>query len=154
MELVKINHIKDVEQALIEVYLSGYKGLEQYSYHKRKDVKSYLRWLFRCDPNGFFVAKEEEKIVGFIACCRKWYDAQKGKTGEIHEFVVKRDYQGKGIGDALLKKALDYLSQYQDKATLWVGEDNLKAIEFYQKRGFKRAGGIGRWIRMWRPISR
>jgi len=94
---------------LIEVYLQGYKGLEEYSYTHPEDVQAYLNWLFRRDVAGIWVAEEEGKIVGFIASDGNWFSKREGKVvGAIHELVILPEYRNKGIGKALVQKAIEY----------------------------------------------
>jgi len=52
-----------------------------------------------------------------------------------------------------MDKCLEYLSKYNDRIELWVGEKNKKAIEFYEKLGFKIAGKSGIWIRMIKDVK-
>ena len=139
----------ELRSTLVDIYLSAYKDMPQYAYNKRKSVKSYLEWLFKGDPAGFFVAKLGDNVVGFISCHANWEDYREGKVCEVHEFAVKKDFQSKGIGKALLQKVIDYaISLSSRKLMLWVGEGNEKAINMYLKRGFKPLYKAGIWLRM------
>lgn len=135
---------------LAELYLEGYKGLEEYSYTHPEDVKAYMDWLWRRDPEGMFVAKVEGKIVGFVAGDANWFSKREHrKVGAIHEIVVHPEYRGMGIGHALMEKILEYFrSKGLDLAELWVGDENHKAIEFYRKFGFRENGQYNYWVRM------
>ena len=133
----------------IRVYERAYKGLERYAYTKRRDIRSYFKWLRRRDPDGMFVAVIDEP-VGFIACDTNWYSSFEGKeVGEIHELFVSPEWQGKGIGGTLLNIGLNHARERErDIAELWVGRENFKARRFYEKRGFKFAEIWGDWVRM------
>jgi len=138
---------------LIDIYLSGYQSMQIYAYRRRKLVKHYLNWLYRGNPEGFFVAMIGKELVGFIACHANWKDHREGKVCEIHEFVIKEEFKGKGIGKALLEKAIEYaLSTGNKKITLWVGEKNERAIDIYKKAGFHPLYKAKGWIRMKREI--
>lgn len=138
-----------LRSVLVDIYLSAYKDMPEYAYNKRKSVKSYMDWLFKGDPSGFFVAKLNDKVVGFISCHGNWEDYREGKVCEIHEFAVKEEYKGRGIGKALLQRAIDYaISLGRKKVTLWVGEGNERAINLYLKMGFKPLYKAGIWVRM------
>ncbi len=140
---------KQKRDLLVRIYLEGYKGLEEYAYSRRSDVKGYLNWLYRGDPDGFFVAQEEGSEVGFLGCVSNWFDRNFGLIGEIHELVVLPEKRNQGIGSALLKEALIYLkNKGHERIGLWVGKNNERAKAFYKKFGFKEVGGIGIWIRM------
>lgn len=141
---------------LIEVYRSGYEGLEEYAETDEDDIRDYLRWLFNGDPNGFLVAEAEGELIGFISVHSDWWDRRyQRRTAELHELVVRKDWQGKGVGKALMFAALDYArAQSCDYASLWVGENNWKAREWYRRLNFKEAGkGWGEWVRMVKKLS-
>ncbi len=140
---------------LIDVYLQGYKGLEEYSYTHPEDVQAYLNWLFRRDVAGIWVAEDEDgKIVGFVASDGNWFSKREGKVvGALHELVVLPEYRNKGIGRALIEKALEYFkSRGLDTAELWVGDQNTQAIEFYKKLGFEEKDRFNYWIRMTKSL--
>ncbi|MDK2869235.1 MAG: hypothetical protein PWP39_470 [Pyrococcus sp.] len=97
----------------------------------------------------FFVAKVGDKIVGFIVCDCDWYSRFEGKiVGAIHEFVIAKEWQGKGIGKKLLMTCLDFLEKCSDTIELWVGEKNFGAMKLYEKFGFVPVGKKGIWVRM------
>ncbi|CAB50612.1 GNAT family N-acetyltransferase [Pyrococcus abyssi] len=158
MDDVKIERLKrlneDVLEDLIEVYMRGYEGLEEYGGEGRDYARDYIKWCWKKAPDGFFVAKVGDRIVGFIVCDRDWYSRYEGKiVGAIHEFVVDKGWQGKGIGKKLLTKCLEFLGKYNDTIELWVGEKNFGAMRLYEKFGFKKVGKSGIWIRMVRRQS-
>lgn len=140
---------------LVEVYLQGYKGLEEYSYTHPEDVQAYLNWLFRRDVAGIWVAEEEGKIVGFIASDGNWFSKREGKVvGAIHELVILPEYRNKGIGKALVEKVIEYFkSRGLDTAELWVGDKNTQALEFYKSLGFEERDRFNYWIRMTKPLN-
>ncbi|WP_457601678.1 N-acetyltransferase family protein [Hydrogenivirga sp.] len=140
---------------LAELYLVGYRGLEEYSYTHPKDVRAYMRWLWRRDPEGIFVAKANGDIVGFVAGDANWFSKREHKkVGAIHEIVVHPDYRGAGIGRALMEKILDYFREKGlHTAELWVGDENYRAIDFYRNFGFKEKGQYNYWVRMTRELN-
>jgi len=134
---------------LQEVYQSAYQKLEKYAYTTPGKIKNYLKWLYSKEPEGFFVAEKEGKTVGFISIHTNWQNWKLGRTGEIHELAVRREFQGKGIGKKLFLKACQYAKKKGCRTlSLWVGEENWYARSWYEKLGFKKKGGWGEWIRM------
>ncbi len=145
---------KDIPK-LVEVYLEGYKGLEEYAYNHPDDVQAYLNWLFRRDVAGIWVAEEDGKILGFVASDGNWFSKREGKVvGAVHELVVLPPYRSKGVGKALMEKVFEYFkSRGLDLAELWVGDENMPALEFYKKLGFKERDRFNYWIRMTKPLG-
>ncbi|MFA4647689.1 GNAT family N-acetyltransferase [Pyrococcus kukulkanii] len=153
MSEIKIERLKSLDEKtlneLIRVYMEGYKGLEEYGGEGEDYARNYILWCWKRAPDGFFVAKIGDKIVGFIVCDKDWFSKYEGKiVGAIHEFVVDKSYQGKGIGKRLLITCLDFLRKFNDTIELWVGEKNYGAMKLYEKFGFKKVGRSGIWIRM------
>lgn len=144
-----IEHIPIKE--FIEIYKSAYSGIGAYAYTRNRDIKRYLKWLYkRC--GGAFVFLENNKIVGFVFPDYDWSEGEE-KIGEIHEMCVAKEYQGKGFGKKLLQTTLEsFKNKNLKKAGLWVGEKNEKAINLYKKFGFKEAFRYGVWIRMTKPL--
>ncbi len=153
---IKIEKIKGEEELSIleKIYSEGYRGLEEYAYTHPEDIKAYMRWLYRRDPEGIFLAKEKDKVVGFVAGDANWFSKRAKKhVGAIHEIVVLPEYQGKGIGKRLMETVINYFKEKGlNTAELWVGDENFRAREFYKKLGFKEEGQFNYWIRMVKDI--
>ena len=144
---------KDIDQ-VSKLYLKSYRNLEEYSYTHEEDVKVYINWLLRRDVAGLFVAKENGKIIGFEALDGNWFSKKYNMVvGAIHEIFVDPEYFGKGVGDALMQKALEYFSNRNLKLIeLWVGDKNQRAMRFYEKFGFRKDGQYNFWVRMVKDI--
>ena len=89
-------------------------------------------------PDNIIVAKDEEKVVGFAG-----YGAYRDDTlpahGEVYAIYVLAEYQGRGIGYALMNAVLEKLSAYK-KIAVWVLKGNNNAIRFYERYGFRFDG--------------
>ncbi len=142
-------------EKLIDVYLRGYKGLEEYSYTHPDDVQAYLSWLFRRDAEGIWLVEEDGKVVGFVASDGNWFSKREGKVvGALHELVVLPEYRRRGIGRALVERALEYFkSRGLDMAELWVGDENSYAMSFYKNLGFEERDRFNYWVRMTKALS-
>lgn len=148
---LRIRNVKNSDlDDFVRIYKEAYRGLEEYAYTRTKDIRWYFRWLMGRDCDGFFVAEVDGKTVGFVACDTNWLSFfENEEVGEIHEIFVHPNWQGKGIGTALLLKALEYTKKRGRKVVeLWVGIDNIKARKFYEKFGFQKRETWGRWLRM------
>ncbi len=85
--------------------------------------------------NHTLVAKAGPQIVGY---------GRVVKTKKINEIVtlyIVPEWQGQGIGSALLKELLGWLGNHKD-VRLGVVLYNEKAIHFYEKFGFKRGNAV------------
>lgn len=62
-------------------------------------------------------------------------------TLEIERIYLAREFQGLGLGGALIDRAIE-LARGRNKQYIWLGvwEKNEKAISFYQKHGFYQIG--------------
>jgi putative acetyltransferase len=88
------------------------------------------RWRGELVPNAaIMVAEQAGALIGFVTL-----DA----TGYLDQLVVAPDHWGSELADALIDEA-KRLSP--DRITLLVNTDNTRAIRFYERNGFVRAGG-------------
>jgi ribosomal protein S18 acetylase RimI-like enzyme len=68
-------------------------------------------------------------------------DIQDRQSLEIERIYVASEFQGQGLGRVLMNKAIE-IANLRKKTYVWLGvwEKNAKAILFYQKNGFYKAG--------------
>jgi ribosomal protein S18 acetylase RimI-like enzyme len=92
----------------------------------------YFHLLVNRDPA--FVAQDEAgKIVGFIMT-----SMEPRKTGSIITIDVMPDWRGKGVGKKLMGLAEEELkTRGAKKIILQTAVDNIDAIGFYKKLGYK-----------------
>lgn len=89
-----------------------------------------------------FVAKEDNKVLGYIILGPIREDHKNGynyrKQLELAALIVDDTTRNKGIGTALMKKALEYAKENNcTDVRLTVNEENEKAIKLYEKLGMK-----------------
>jgi len=138
---------------LVEIYLSGYRGLERYAYRSPSDAEDYLSWAYLEEPEGFFVAELAGELVGFVSV-HTWGRGSK-RRGEVVELVVRGDLQGRGLGQRLMAQAEGYArTQGCRTLSLWVGEGNIRAIQFYRRLGYSERSRFERWIKMVKRLNR
>jgi ribosomal-protein-alanine N-acetyltransferase len=67
-----------------------------------------------------------------------------GRPGDfessVHTIGVHPDYQGQGLGKALLRALLDRADELSAPVFLEVRTDNDRAITLYERHGFRRVG--------------
>lgn len=86
---------------------------------------------------GFF---EEEKLIAIMDLI---LDFPKEKTAYIGFFMMRVEYQGKGIGTEIIMQALEYLKEvgYQ-KAELAIDKGNPQSERFWTKLQFKKSNRV------------
>jgi ribosomal protein S18 acetylase RimI-like enzyme len=85
-------------------------------------------------PDGAFVAAEDEQVVGFITTRA---DERTG-IGHILNVAVDPARQGKGLGAALIRRALDYFAeQGMTHAKIETLVGNAAGEHLYPKLGFE-----------------
>jgi N-acetylglutamate synthase len=88
------------------------------------------RFLER-NPGLSFVATDQDKIVATILA------GQDGRRGYLHHVAVDEKYRRRGIGEALVEKALKELHDLGiQKCHLFVVERNEAALRFWKLTGW------------------
>ena len=96
----------------------------------------FRRYLER-NPGTCHVAEEGGEIVGAVLC------GHDGRRGLIYHLAVAPAARGRGIGGALVDRALASLREESiRKAYIMVYEDNDGALEFWRKKGFSAPGAV------------
>jgi ribosomal protein S18 acetylase RimI-like enzyme len=95
-------------------------------YFEMKESKVYESYVF----------EEQNEILGFISLVFYRTIFHKVGTALINELIVKNKFRNKGIGRALLEKAIDEAKRRNmDEIEVGVMIENKKAIEFYKRNG-------------------
>ena len=99
--------------------------------------------LHRRFPETFIVAEENGEVVGYIMCRIETGLSSsifRGliKKGHIVSVAVRQEYRRKGIGEALVAKAMENMRLYKAKhCFLEVRVANTAAVDLYKKLGFE-----------------
>ena len=92
--------------------------------------------LERKDIYKNYVAKSDNKIVGFISMVFYKTCFHPGGTALINELIVAQKYRGKGIGKSLLERAIKVaVDNSSNEIEVSTTNDNEAAIRFYQRNG-------------------
>lgn len=91
--------------------------------------------LFHC-----LVAEVDDKIVG-TALFYYRFSTWKGRSLHLEDLIVKASERGKGYGEALYKKVMEFAYNRGIKRVAWEVLDwNEGAIRFYERSGAKVMG--------------
>jgi len=82
------------------------------------------------------VAIDDKKIIGCITLLiEQKFIHDGGLVGHIEDVVVRKDYEGKGIGMKLVTSMLEYAKRKNCYKTILDCKDDVK--QFYERIGFK-----------------
>lgn len=128
-------HIHAWQQAYKDIINPDFLDSLPLQFHKRHSWwKSVLQG--KTTTKVFVAESSQHGVVGFIALDRG-RDPELSTYGEITAIYCLKEYKNKGIGSALFKKGISYLSlQQYDKGYLWVLEKNPTCL-FYERMGGK-----------------
>lgn len=100
----------------------------------RDTLRARLRehWF---DPSGFLLLLEDGQIAA--SCWTKIHELPEVRTGEIYVIFVSPDFQGRGLGERILRFGLESIHHRGvHRASLFVEDSNQPAIALYEKLGF------------------
>lgn len=120
-----------IERTLSERDLDEIVAIEAASFSNPWTRQMYLRELQNPDVSFLYVLRLDNVIAGF---CSFWL-----VLDEIHinNLAVRANYQGKGLGTALLQYVLQAgASRGAERATLEVRRSNAPARRLYERLGF------------------
>lgn len=112
------NHIADLQRIFLEVRQKTFYWLDTQNYH-------LIDFDYETQGEFVLVALFDNKVVGFISL---WLPGN-----FIHHFYIDDEFQQHKIGTKLLEEAIQIM---KTPITLKCLEKNIRAIEFYKKRGF------------------
>src|SRR3989344_4808582 len=79
------------------------------------------------EPNEFFVAEEQDKLIG---CCA--LEVYSERLAEVRSLAVAKEHQGKGIGTALIERCLEAAKSKGVYEVLTI----TSALPLFEKHGF------------------
>ncbi|HHW32165.1 MAG TPA: GNAT family N-acetyltransferase [Clostridiaceae bacterium] len=114
--------------------LSNMKAYIEKAYNLEK-----LRNELSNNNSKFYFLYADEKLSGYLKLneYKAQTDIYDPQSLEIERIYVLKEFQGKGLGSFLIKKAIA-IANTRKKSYIWLGvwERNQKAILFYKKYGF------------------
>ena len=128
---------KIIESDLENGFLESLDNLKQASNLEHNSAKSILEGILENENHIVHVAELDGKIVGSTTLLiEQKFIHEGGFVGHIEDVVVKKEFQGQGIGMKLVLSLLDVANEKKCYKTILNCEDTL--IPFYEKIGFKQ----------------
>ena len=120
-----------------KAWQEAYAGLIDQRFLDGRTLETAEERALKAFRNGYktLVAKDGNRVIGFAD-----YGPYRGDdlddAGEVYAIYILKEYYGKGVGYALMNKALEKLKANR-QAAVWVLEGNERAIRFYKRCGFQ-----------------
>jgi ribosomal protein S18 acetylase RimI-like enzyme len=133
---MKTEDIPDVQKVAIASWKSTYEGIIPAEIQKRFLRTAYREAMMkkRLDRSFLFVAEADGKIVGFA----DYLPVKPDGTAELSAIYLYPEYQGKGLGTALLMEGIKNLENVK-AISADVEKENKMGVAFYQDKGFQPA---------------
>lgn len=103
-------------------------------------TNNYYQIVYKKENNKLFIAVDNNMILGyiFIKITNPRLNAELYKEAIIDALYVDKEYRNKGIATKLIEKAKEYSKENNaKKISISVIKDNQKALNLYNKLGFK-----------------
>ena len=118
-------------------FLESLDNLREVSNLEHNSAKSILEGILENENHIVHVAELDGKIVGSTTLLiEQKFIHEGGFVGHIEDVVVKKEFEGQGIGMKLVLSLLDVANEKKCYKTILNCEDTL--IPFYEKIGFKQ----------------
>ncbi len=123
-----------------QAWKEAYTGLLDQGFLDGRTLETAEQRAVTAFRNGYktLITKDGNRVIGF-ADYGPYREDDLTDAGEVYAIYILKDYYGKSIGYALMNKALEELSSY-DQTAVWVLNDNSRAIRFYKRCGFQFDG--------------
>src|SRR5712692_9816330 len=118
-------------------FLTSLDSLRKASNMKPKRSNTIFEKISKNPNHVIYVAVKDSKVIGSASVLiEQKFIHDGGKVGHIEDVVVEKKFQGKGIGQNLVKALLKYAQRQGCYKTILDCTDDL--MLFYENLGFKR----------------
>ena len=142
MPEIEIREIEegDLENGFLET-LDFLRNASELDKNKTKEILKKIKQ----NPNHIIhVAIDDKNIVGSTTLLiEQKFIHDGGLVGHIEDVVVRKDYEGKGIGMMLVTSMLERAKEKNCYKTILDCKDDVK--QFYERIGFKRESNCMRY---------
>jgi [ribosomal protein S18]-alanine N-acetyltransferase len=110
--------------------------VEKASFPDRPYTKLDFVYCMSIAGEGFIVACENGSVVGYVIA------AGRGEEGSIMSIAVSPRFRERGVGERLMRSAIDYLARRFERVFLLVDVKNERAIRLYRRFSFSETGNV------------
>jgi len=130
--------IREIEEDDLEKgFLETLDFLRNASNLDKNKAREILKKIKQNTNHIIYVAIDNKKIVGSTTLLiEQKFIHDGGLVGHIEDVVVRKDYEGKGIGIKLVTSMLERAKEKNCYKTILDCKDDVK--QFYERIGFKR----------------
>jgi len=138
--IIREIEVDDLEKGFLES-LDFLRKASNIDKNKAKEILKKIK----LNPNHIIhVAIDDKKIVGSTTLLiEQKFIHDGGLVGHIEDVVVRKDYEGKGIGIKLVTSMLERAKEKNCYKTILDCKDDVK--QFYERIGFKRESNCMRY---------
>ena len=135
MSYIKIRKLQ--KKDLYNGFLLSLDSLRKSSHLKPKKANTIFDKISKNPDYIIYVAIDSGKVIGATTLLiEQKFIHDGGKVGHIEDVVVKKGYQGKGVGTKIVNALLKHAEKKGCYKTILDCTDDL--IPFYENLGFKR----------------
>jgi ribosomal protein S18 acetylase RimI-like enzyme len=144
-ELLRAEDIEMIRQVRLEALKNHPENFgADYDHEAGQPLEWWLRRMGGGTSFGVWIDGELAGLTVFARQTEKKH-AHQGVIGAVY---VRPQYRGRGVGDTLMKAALEEAEKHVEHVTLTVTESNAGAIRLYERNGFKVIGRMPASIRV------
>ncbi len=137
----KVNDARKVAEVHVLTWQKAYAGIVPDSHLTFLSIdkrEEFWRQTIKEGNPELWVAEKENEVVGWVAFGPSRDAGADAFVGEVEAIYVHPDRWSSGTGKLLWLKAQERLvARKFEEVTLWVLEENIRAINFYLAAGFK-----------------
>jgi ribosomal protein S18 acetylase RimI-like enzyme len=152
VEQLPPHELELIRPLLVDLHVEEQPHFSDHRQMSRDEVDSFLG---RIEPNFlgenivFAVRDEQGEVAGF--CWIVLFDPGTGLEGEVAEVYVAQEHRGRGVGEALLERAVElFRERGVTLGYVWTREENQAATRLYRRAGFSPTEQL---VLTWYPSS-
>lgn len=102
-------------------------------------AREFIQERLAKEDSVIFIAFDEESPVGFVQLYPSFSSVSMKRLWILNDLYVKEGVRGKGFGEKLMKKAIEFAEDTEAKGVLLeTAADNVSAQKLYEKVGFTK----------------